>query len=102
MSDGGIRTMRKVGFPASMALALTLLLQASAFQSSNGAAPSRLVGEVFTNGQQMKYLSQLRDGIGSRLTGSAGARRAEEAMEAEMKRLGLSNVHRESFSVPIS
>jgi carboxypeptidase Q len=69
---------------------------------SNDSAVSRLVGEVFTNGRQLNYLSKLSDEIGSRLTGSAGARRAEEAMEAEMKRLGLANVHREPFTVPVS
>ncbi len=94
--------MRKFSLSASTVLAFIILLEASAFQSPNGATASRLVGEVFTNGQQMKYLSLLSDGIGSRLTGSAGARRAEEAMEAEMKRLGLSNIHREPFTVPVS
>jgi carboxypeptidase Q len=69
---------------------------------SNDSAVSRLVGEVFTNGRQLNYLSKLSDEIGSRLTGSPGARRAEEAMEAEMKRLGLANVHREPFTVPVS
>jgi carboxypeptidase Q len=85
--------------------ALVLLLaawpQIAASQSGDSMA-SRLVGEVFTNGQQLKYLSMLSDEIGSRLTGSPGARRAEQAMEAEMKRLGLANVHREPFTVPVS
>jgi len=79
-----------------------ILLQTAASQSPDNTTASRLVGEVFTNGQQMKYLSMLSDGIGSRLTGSPGARRAEETMEAEMKRLGLANVHREPFTVPVS
>jgi hypothetical protein len=42
----------------------------------------------------------LSDEIGSRLTGSPGARRAEEAMEAEFKRLGLEGVRREPFTMP--
>jgi len=58
---------------------------------SSDSVSSRLVGEVFTSGQQLKYLSMLSDEIGSRLTGSPGARRAEDAMEVEMKRLGLVN-----------
>jgi carboxypeptidase Q len=70
--------------------------------TSRENAASRLIGEVFGNGQQMKYLSTLSDEIGSRLTGSAGARRAEEEMEAEMKRIGLENVRRESFNIPVS
>jgi hypothetical protein len=65
-------------------------------------AASRLIGEVFANGRQLNYLSMLSDEIGSRLTGTAGARRAEEMMEAEMKRLGLVNVRREPFTVPVS
>jgi hypothetical protein len=55
-----------------------------------------------TRGRQLQYLSLLADQIGSRLTGSPGLRRAEEAMEAEMKKLGLANVHREPFTIPIS
>jgi len=70
--------------------------------AANDNATARIVGEVFANGQQMKYLALLSDEIGSRLTGSAGARRAEEAMAAEMKRMGLENVHREPFTVPVS
>ena len=81
--------MRKLGFSMSALFALMILLQTAASQSPDNTTASRLVGEVFTNGQQMKYLSMLSDGIGSRLTGSPGARRAEETMEAEMKRLGL-------------
>ncbi|MFP5264404.1 MAG: M20/M25/M40 family metallo-hydrolase [Blastocatellia bacterium] len=65
-------------------------------------ATSRLIGEVFANGRQLDYLSMLSDEVGSRLTGTAGARRAEQVMEEEMKRLGLVNVRREPFTVPVS
>ncbi len=89
--------------------ALVLLLLVSSLLSSTPARPaqdrataSRLVGEVFAGGQQMRYLMLLSDEIGSRLTGSAGARRAEEAMEAEFKRLGLEAVRREPFTMPSS
>ena len=94
--------MRKLSFSTSAILAVMILLQPAAAQAPGNATASRLVGEVFTNGRQMKYLSMLSDGIGSRLTGSAGARRAEETMEAEMKRLGLASVHREPFTMPVS
>jgi carboxypeptidase Q len=83
-------------------LMVVLFLASSISATSDGPAAARIVGEVFTSGQQMKYLALLSDEIGSRLTGSAGARRAEEAMEAEMKRLGLSNVRREPFTMPSS
>jgi hypothetical protein len=84
-------------FCAAAVLALTLIAS-----TADDSASSRLVGEVITNGQHMKYVSLLSDEIGSRLTGTEGARRAEEAMEAEMKRLGLSEVRREPFTVHTS
>ncbi len=71
------------------------------FQSQSGAAP-RVIGEVSANGQQMRWLQMLTDEIGSRLTGSPGCRRAEEVMEAEMKRIGLAKVRREPFTIPVS
>jgi hypothetical protein len=55
-----------------------------------------LIGDVSANGQQMWWLQMLSDEIGSRLTGSPGCRSAEELMEAEMRRIGLANVHRET------
>lgn len=87
-----------VAFLAALAL---LSGPARTSQKSDSEIP-RLIGEVIANGQQMKYLLLLSDQIGSRLTGTANARRAEEAMEAEMKRLGLSNVRREPFTIPVS
>ena len=82
----------------TLSVALTL---PAAVQSQSGAA-SRLIGEVTANGQQMRWLQMLSDEIGSRLTGSPGCRRAEELMEAEMKRIGLANVHREPYTIPVS
>ena len=81
---------------AAIVAALTL----APVHAFNNNATARIIGEVFANGQQMRYLSLLSDEIGSRLTGSSGARRAEEVMEAEMKRIGLENVHREPFQMP--
>ena len=78
-------------------------LSAGARQSSTAdRGVGRLIGEVFANGQHMRYLALLADDIGQRLTGSAGARRAEQEMEAEMKRIGLANVRREPFQMPSS
>ncbi|HEX8184958.1 MAG TPA: M20/M25/M40 family metallo-hydrolase [Blastocatellia bacterium] len=98
-------TRRVLALSAALTLCLSCAFAAGFVQSPSGdssAATSRLVGEVITNGQQLKYLSMLSDGIGSRLTGTDGARRAEQMMEAEMKRLGLANVHREPFTMPAS
>ncbi|HJQ31037.1 MAG TPA: M20/M25/M40 family metallo-hydrolase [Pyrinomonadaceae bacterium] len=66
------------------------------------AASARIVGEVFAGGKQLEYVSALADRIGSRLTGTPGARRAEEWAESEMKRLGLSNVRREPYRMAAS
>ncbi|HEV3470453.1 MAG TPA: M20/M25/M40 family metallo-hydrolase [Pyrinomonadaceae bacterium] len=89
----------------ALAILLTVSLAAlpAAFaQAATERAAARIVGEVFANGRQLDYLHLLSDEIGSRLTGSAGARRAEEATEAEMKRLGLDNVRREPFQMASS
>jgi carboxypeptidase Q len=87
---------------ASLLVVSSLLSTSPARPAQDVSAASRLVGEVFAGGQQMRYLTLLSDEIGSRLTGSAGARRAEEAMEAEFKRLGLEEVRREPFTMPSS
>ncbi|MEK6303034.1 MAG: M20/M25/M40 family metallo-hydrolase [Acidobacteriota bacterium] len=80
------------------AVSVAASLPALAVQSQG----SRLIGEVTANGQQMRWLQMLSDEIGSRLTGSPGCRRAEEVMEAEMKRIGLGNVRREPYTIPVS
>ena len=82
--------------------ALALLQTGARGASPADANVGRVIGEVFANGQHMKYLSLLSDEIGSRLTGSAGGSRAEQEMEAEMKRIGLVNVRREPFTMPSS
>ena len=92
---------RQITAPAIISLSRAVTLPALAVQSQSGAA-SRLIGEVSANGQQMRWLQMLSDEIGSRLTGSPGCRRAEEVMEAEMKRIGLANVHREPYTIPVS
>ncbi|HEX5731617.1 MAG TPA: M20/M25/M40 family metallo-hydrolase [Blastocatellia bacterium] len=88
---------------AACLIGALVFLPASARQSSTADTNvGRVIGEVFANGRHMKYLSLLADDIGQRLTGSAGARRAEREMEAEMKRIGLVNVRREPFEMPSS
>ena len=94
------RTRTAVLSLLSFLLLLQPLARAQNAQASD-AAP-RLIGEVFANGRQLAYVSALSDEIGSRLTGTAGARRAEEWAEGEMKRLGLSNVRREPYKMGAS
>ena len=79
-----------------------LLTQTGAQTPSADAAPARIIGEVFATGRQLEYVNVLCDRIGSRLTGSAGGRRAEEWAESEMKRLGLTNVKREPYRMAAS
>ena len=91
-------------FPLLLLLTTSLLFlnPAGAQTPPSDAASARLIGEVFAAGRQLEYVSTLSDRIGSRLTGSAGARRAEEWAEGEMKRLGLSNVKREPYTMAAS
>src|SRR5438067_8207993 len=93
--------MRRLIVTALLATLVAALTFAPVRAFDNNAT-ARIIGEVFANGQQMHYLSLLSDEIGSRLTGSSGARRAEEVTEAEMKRIGLENVHREPFQMPVA
>jgi carboxypeptidase Q len=96
--------MKRVRAAAPALLSFLLLFQQHAHaqnvQASDAAA--RIIGEVFAGGRQVDYVSKLSDDIGSRLTGSAGARRAEEWAEGEMKRLGLANVRREPYRMSAS
>ena len=96
--------MKRMLTAALSLLSVMLLLRplAPAQTASASEAPPRIIGEVFANGRQLAYVSTLSDEIGSRLTGSAGARRAEEWAEGEMKRLGLSNVRREPYRMAAS
>ena len=91
-------------FPLSLLLATSLFLLAPTGAQTPGAdnPSARIIGEVFAAGRQLEYVGVLSDRIGSRLTGSAGARRAEEWAEGEMKRLGLSNVKREPYTLAAS
>lgn len=96
--------MKRTLTAALSLLSLMLLLRplAPAQTASASDAAPRIIGEVFANGRQLAYVSNLSDEIGSRLTGSAGARRAEEWAEGEMKRLGLSNIRREPYRMGAS
>src|SRR5205085_12080151 len=96
-------TRRRVQAVSLLALLLLFFLPQSRAQTPpERAAASRLIGEVFANGQQLSYVSALSDRIGSRLTGTANARRAEEWAEDEMKRLGLAGVRREPYRIAAS
>ena len=91
-------------FPLVLLLVTSpLLLAPTGAQTPPADTPSaRLIGEVFAAGRQLEYVNILCDRIGSRLTGSAGARRAEAWAEGEMNRLGLANVKREPYTLAAS
>lgn len=94
---------RRAALISLLALCLLLPPTSRARQTPpERAAASRIVGEVFTEGRQLAYVSALSDQIGSRLTGTANARRAEEWAEGEMKRLGLTGVRREPYRMGAS
>ena len=60
----------------------------------------RLGGQMMLAGQAYEYDRELADEIGPRLTGSANYVKATNWAVAEFKRLGLSNVHLEGWTIP--
>ena len=60
-------------------------------------ALAKIAGEAELNSQAFKYLTELSDDIGSRVTGSPAERKAEEWGVAKMKAIGLENVHTETY-----
>jgi len=60
----------------------------------------RLGGQLLIAGKAYDYDRHLADEIGPRLTGSENYVKAATWAEAEFKRLGLSNVHKESWEMP--
>ncbi len=83
-----------------MRFALPLLLFAAAAHAEPLSPAARLVGAALVEGRAFDTVRSLTDHVGPRLTGSPGAERAVEWALAEMKRAGLSNVHREPVKVP--
>lgn len=68
--------------------------------SSAHADLIRLGGQMMLAGKAYEYDRELADDIGPRLTGSANYVKATEWAAAEFKRLGLSNVHMEGWTIP--
>lgn len=98
--------------PASMLLGFLLPLGMAAQQSASSdsatqpdldsqatAALVRLGGQLMVAGKAYEYDRQLADDIGPRLTGSANYAEAATWAIAEFSRLGLQNVHRESWPI---
>jgi carboxypeptidase Q len=71
-----------------------------ALSSEEQSALLRLGGQLLIAGKAYDYDRHLADEIGPRLTGSENYVKAASWAESEFKRLGLSNVHRESWEIP--
>ena len=81
-------TRRRVHAVSLLILLLIFLPPTRAQTPHERDAASRLIGEVFANGRQLEYVSALSDRIGSRLTGTPNARRAEEWAEGAFDVVG--------------
>ena len=70
------------------------------FAGDTQAALVKLGGRMMVAGKAYEYDRQLSDEIGPRLTGSANYEKAVAWSVAEFKRIGLTNVHTESWEIP--
>ncbi len=100
-----------MSFLFKMPLTFTILAVVSAGELLAQSAPTslppetvtalqQLAGNMLLSGQAYEYDRQLADGIGPRLTGSANYVKATDWAMAEFTKLGLKNVHRESWTIP--
>jgi carboxypeptidase Q len=93
-----------------IAVVLSLSLCASAGENPKTAAPeqsttetldlaaiTRIRDEGFNHSHVMEYASGLFDGVGPRLTGSPDFMKAEQWSLDQLRRMGASNVHPESW-----
>ncbi len=89
-----------------------LLAISTAALSAQSAAPAtklapelreqliRLGGQLMVDGHAYEYDRQLADEIGPRLTASANYEKAVQWSTGEFKKLGLANVHTETWTIP--
>src|SRR5499427_34710 len=62
-------------------------------------ALTRIAGEGLLNSHAYKYLTELSDDVGARVTGSPADRKAAEWASEKMKTVGLENVHLEKYTI---
>jgi hypothetical protein len=67
----------------------------------DGTKPAlvKIAGEGMLDSHAFQFLTELSDDVGSRVTGSAAERKAEEWGVAKMKAMGLENVHTEKYTI---
>ena len=63
-------------------------------------AAARLAGAVLVGGHAMKYLEDLTDNFGGRLTGSPAYNHSAEWAAAQFRAMGIKNVKLEPFTIP--
>src|SRR5262249_50738211 len=63
-------------------------------------AAARLAGSVLVGGRAMKYLGDLTDKFGGRLTGSPSYNRSAEWAAEQFRGMGIKNVKLEPFTIP--
>ena len=63
-------------------------------------ASARLAGSVLVGGHAMKYLEDLTDKFGGRLTGSPAYNRSAEWAAEQFRAMGIKNVKLEPFTLP--
>jgi len=76
------------GYPASAQFAA---------ETFDLATIARIRDEGFNHSHIMEYASGLFDGVGSRLTGSPDFAKAEQWSQDQLRRMGASNIHVESW-----
>src|SRR5579883_1947852 len=92
---------RQSSYTSDMRTALLLLLLAAPAAAQDRVDPAvvdRIKGEAFDRSKVMDHLYQITERHGPRLTWSAGYEDAANWATAEMKRMGLSNVHTEKWA----
>ena len=102
-NPGGQTAVRRRYTALSFVFALTVSSAHSQDPAGEVDRPTdevgRIVGEVLTRGEQVRYMHKLADEIGQRLTGSPNAVRAEEAVSEWLSEMGLDNVHFDPFEM---
>jgi carboxypeptidase Q len=90
---------KRIGFCAVAAAAMGASLAPPAHGEASAPA-DRLIGAAIGEGRAYRIAESLTDGVGARPSGSEGAARAVKWALAEMRALGLKNVHSEPVRVP--
>jgi carboxypeptidase Q len=69
--------------------------------AEDGTLPAlvKIAGEGEMNSHAFEFLTQLSDDIGSRVTGTPAERKAEDWGVMKMQAIGLSNVHKETYTI---